>query len=354
MIKIREDLKHIEQYKVDDIHKRNLAENENRVINWDPILKEMFQNVQLKDLSYYGDNKYTNLKKAAADYFKVKESQIVQGVGSDQLINTIITSFVNNGETFFTVNPDFFMYDVFCEFHGAKVKKYDIDLSGDDIKFDADEFLSKAKEANAKVVMFSNPNNPLSVMFDRDEVEKVIANFDGLIVLDEAYLEFTGVESFISLLDKYDNLVILRTLSKAFGLAGLRLGFSISSEELAIEIDKGNPDFSMSNLVARVGEIALKNSEVMFKSVEEIKNIRDQFIEFLKEQNFKVMPSKTNFVTFQTPLAKKIYEDGADKELRFKFYPDGMLKDYLRIAIGTKDEMDELIEIIKNIVIENQ
>ncbi len=111
--------------------------------------------------------------------------------------------------------------------------------------------MARAEEVKAKIIMLSNPNNPSSVAYSLEDLEKLAISFKGLLVVDEAYIEFANVESFISRLQHFDNVLVLRTLSKAFGLAGLRVGFAVGSEELIYELDKVIPSFSLSNLTAK-------------------------------------------------------------------------------------------------------
>ena len=132
--------------------------------------------------------------------------------------------------------------------------------------------------------MLSNPNNPASIAYEASELEKIVAGFDGIVVVDEAYIEFADVDSLVDKINRYENLIVLRTLSKAFGLAGLRLGFAICCQRLAYELDKVLAPYSMPNITAKIGVQALKYGEKVNSSVLAIKEIRQDFLDFLREQ----------------------------------------------------------------------
>lgn len=350
MVEFRKDLEEFEAYKIEKIARHNLGDNENRLIDWTGLLEETEKNSPLSDLLYYGDNQYKELIKAFADYFGVKPSQVVQGVGSDQMIHTIVTTFLQAGDALLTIEPDFFMYRVFSQVHGARILSFPLDWQDGQPSLDADKLLAFAKEKEAKLIMLSNPNNPASIAYEASELEKIVAGFEGIVVVDEAYIDFADVESLVGKIDQHDNLIVLRTMSKAFGLAGLRLGFSLSCERLAFEIDKVLAPYSMPNITARIGVQALKHGDKVKQSVAAIKEIRRDFLAFLKQQpQMLVLESQANFVAFSAPYAKEIYETGLTQDFNFKYYTDGPMKGFIRMGIGRPDEMNIMKGMISSI-----
>lgn len=350
MVTFRKDLEAFESYKIEKIAKHNLGDNENRLIDWSGLFEEALQDIPLSDLLYYGDNKYSEIIQAYAGYLGVEPSQVVQGVGSDQMIHTIISTFLQANDVLLTVSPDFFMYSVFSQVHGAKVASYSLEWEDGLPRLSAEKLLAFAKEVEAKLIILSNPNNPASVAFEVAEIEKIVASFDGIVVVDEAYIDFAEVASMVDKINDYDNLIVLRTMSKAFGLAGLRLGFALSCQRLAYELDKVLAPYSMPNIIGKIGVHALKHIDNVENSVEMIKEIRHDFMTFLKKQsNMHVLPSQANFVAFTAPYAEKIYESGLANDFNFKYYADGPMKNFIRMGIGRADEMEKMKQIIERV-----
>ena len=350
MVQFRKDLEDFETYKIEKLASHNLADNENRLIDWSGLLEEAVKEISLSDLLYYGDNQYRELLEAYAAYFGVKPSQVVQGVGSDQMIHTIVTTFLQAGDAILTLEPDFFMYKVFSQVHGTNILSYPLDWQEGQPSLSADQVLAFAKEKKAKLIILSNPNNPASIAYEASDLEKIVAGFEGIVVVDEAYIDFADVESLVGKIGHYENLIVLRTLSKAFGLAGLRLGFALSCERLAMEIDKVLAPYSMPNITAKIGVQALKYREKVEQSVAAIKDIRQDFMDFLQQQpQLTVLPSQANFVAFTAPYTQEIFEAGLEQDFNFKYYTDGPMKGYIRMGIGRPDEMQLMKSIISSI-----
>ena len=349
---LRNDLQHLENYKVMDEAVHNLGDNENRLIDWSFLLDKLASKLQITDLTYYGDNRYQELLESYASYIGYPSNYLVQGVGSDQLLHMVLTTFLQTGDQLLTLDPDFFMYQVYSQLQEIKVFGVPLDEKENGLlSFPLERLLAKAEETNSKMILFSNPNNPSSVAYPRLVIESLLQSYQGIVVVDEAYIDFAEVESVIELVEHYPNLIVLRTLSKAFGLAGLRLGFAICQPHLAQAIDKVLPPYSMPNIVARIGSLALENHSKVTSSVAAIKAIRQDFSAFLTSlPEMRVLPSQTNFLTFTSPYAEEIFRQASEKGYRFKYYQTGFLKNYIRLSIGWAEEMEGLKEIIREIV----
>lgn len=351
MVEIRKNLSHLQTYKVEKVVQHNLGDNENRLMDWSFLTKEILKEVDPSVISYYGDNRYAELIAAYAEYVGVEPNQVVQGVGSDMLIGQIITGFLNHDDTLLTVTPDFFMYIMHNDLHGSQMEYFPLDWASGRPDFEPQSLLDYAKKVKAKMLLLSNPNNPASVSFSREKLEELVHGFEGLVVIDEAYIEFSDASSMVDLTAKVNNLIVLRTMSKAFGLAGLRLGFAISNSRLATELDKVLPPYSMSNLVAYIGKAALAHQDEVAKSVEQIRTIRDDFMVFLAQQeDLVVLPSQTNFVAFTAPYAEAIFQAGKAEDFAFKYYAQGPMTNYIRMGIGRQEEMDKMKRIISKVI----
>ncbi|MFM0580601.1 histidinol-phosphate transaminase [Streptococcus suis] len=347
----RKVFEHYQPYKLGKIAKYDLGNNENRIIDWSFLPQKTLESLEVGQLSFYGDNTYSELIEKYAAYLGVNPKQVTVGVGSDHLIHMIVSTFMEKDDTFLTVNPDFFMYETYNHMHGSRFEAIDLEAKNDTLVLPVEKLLARAEEVKAKIIMLSNPNNPSSVAYSLEDLEKLAISFKGLLVVDEAYIEFAVVESFISRLQQFDNVLVLRTLSKAFGLAGLRVGFAVGSEELIYELDKVIPPFSLSNLTAKMAAVALNYTDKVLETVGVIQNLREEMILFLQGlDNCQVLPSQASFVTFKAPWAEEFHRQALAQDWNFKYYPTGKLKGYIRLSIGRPEEMAMLKEMVKSMI----
>lgn len=347
----RKVFEHYQPYKIKQKARFDLGNNENRIIDWSFLPQETLENLDVNQLSFYGDNTYSELIEKYAAYLGVNPKQVTVGVGSDHLIHMIVSTFMEKDDTFLTVNPDFFMYETYNYMHGSRFETIDLEAKNDTLVLPVEKLLARAEEVKAKIIMLSNPNNPSSVAYSLEDLEKLAISFKGLLVVDEAYVEFANVESFISRLQQFDNVLVLRTLSKAFGLAGLRVGFAVGSEELIYELDKVIPPFSLSNLTAKMAAVALNYTDKVLETVGVIQNLREEMILFLQGlDNCQVLPSQASFVTFKAPWAEEFYQQALAQDWNFKYYPTGKLEGHIRLSIGRPEEMDMMKKMIEKLV----
>ncbi|AWX95560.1 pyridoxal phosphate-dependent aminotransferase [Streptococcus suis] len=347
----RKVFEHYQPYKIKQKARFDLGNNENRIIDWSFLPQETLENLDVSQLSFYGDNTYSELIEKYAAYLGVNPKQVTVGVGSDHLIHMIVSTFMEKDDTFLTVNPDFFMYETYNHMHGSRFEAIDLEAKNDTLVLPVEKLLARAEELKAKIIMLSNPNNPSSIAYSLEDLEKLADSFKGLLVVDEAYIEFANVESFISRLQQFDNVLVLRTLSKAFGLAGLRVGFAVGSEELIYELDKVIPPFSLSNLTAKMAALALNYTDKVLETVGVIQNLREEMILFLQGlDNCQVLPSQASFVTFKAPWAEELYQQALAQDWNFKYYPTGKLEEHIRLSIGRPEEMDMMKKMIEKLV----
>ncbi|MEG3267934.1 pyridoxal phosphate-dependent aminotransferase [Streptococcus suis] len=347
----RKVFEHYQPYKIKQKARFDLGNNENRIIDWAFLPQETLENLDVSQLSFYGDNTYSELIEKYATYLGVNPKQVTVGVCSDHLIHMIVSTFMEKDDTFLTVNPDFFMYETYNHMHGSRFEAIDLEEKNDTLVLPVEKLLARAEEVKAKIIMLSNPNNPSSVAYSLENLEKLAISFKGLLVVDEAYIEFANVESFISRLQQFDNVLVLRTLSKAFGLAGLRVGFAVGSEELIYELDKVIPPFSLSNLTAKMAAVALNYTDKVLETVGVIQNLREEMILFLQGlDNCQVLPSQASFVTFKAPWAEEFYQQALAQDWNFKYYPTGKLEGHIRLSIGRPEEMDMMKKMIEKLV----
>jgi histidinol-phosphate aminotransferase len=200
--------------------------------------------------------------------------------------------------------------------------------------------------ALGRILYIVNPNNPTGTVNQQLNIEKIIQKFSGIVILDEAYIDFCPELSLVKLISSYSNLVVMHTFSKSYGLAGNRLGYAIANSDLILQINKVKPIFNIPSFNQKLGIVALNNITKMQENASKIIKIRNWFSQNLKNLNheLKVYPAFGNFVYLESQKSEKIYATLLSQNILTKYYP---AQNSLRISIGTKNQMKKVIFVIK-------
>jgi len=273
-----------------------LNSNENFFVPLDflrGILKEVIEEV---DPRVYPRDEIGNLKKAFGEYVNASPEQIVIGTGSDQLIDIVCGMFLRRGDEAIAISPTFSIYRRCTEIQGAVYKPVSLK---EDFSLDVEAMLD-AVTSRTKLMFLCSPNNPTANQFSRREIELLANEFDGLVAVDEAYVDFSG-DSVVSLVEEFENLIVFRTFSKVFGLAGLRIGCAIANPEFARVMDaKFQMPYSVSLIAVKTALKILNQSETIQEAIKKVKEERERLIEELNSiSGVRAFDSKTNFVLFQ-------------------------------------------------------
>lgn len=290
----------------------------------------------------YPDPRQTELKKKLSKIKGIAPDQIFTGNGSDEAIDLCYRVFCRPGvDNVVAIAPSYGMYTVSAAINDIEVREV---LLSEDFSLPTDRLLAAA-DGNTKLMFICSPNNPTANSFDRAEIVRLIESFEGIVVLDEAYIDFAEQPGFLCELDKYPNLIVLQTLSKAWGMAGLRFGLAFADRRIISMFNRVKYPYNINVAATRlVGE--LLNCDIA-EQVEEIKAERTRFVEFAKTLNCisKVYPSDANFVLVRTDDANAMYdallEDGIIVRNRTRM---PLCEGCLRITIGTRTENTKLIE----------
>ena len=305
------------------------------------------------ELNRYPDSNSENLREAYSKYAKVKKENIIAGNGSDEILNLVISKVISKGDKILTLSTDFVMYDFYTNINEGEVIKYKFNL---DKGLNVDDFIKLGIENNVKLVLFSNPNNPTGYGFAIKDIRKILSAFkDRVVLVDEAYYEFYG-ESAISLINEYKHLLITRTLSKAWGLAALRVGFLIGNEESIAELIQYKTPYNINSLSQKIAVNYLNNSEGLLNNIEVIISERERLYKELKEVErevfnkyeefkFKIYSSKGNFIYGKTDYKDKLSKELEKEDIKIRYFED----DSFRITIGLKEDNSKLLEIIKQV-----
>ena len=311
------------------------------------ILEELHKKLDTIDFNRYPDPNCTNLSKAFAQYYNIDYKNVTVGNGSDELISVILASFLMKGQKIATIEPDFSMYRFYAslsELEYVSIKKEN------DLTLNIEKVISNIIDQNINAIIFSNPCNPTSKGFTKADVEKLITSVDALVILDEAYMDFWD-NSLIQEVNKYDNLIILRTASKAVGSAALRLGFAIANEKISFAIKAVKSPYNVNTVSQVFGEIIYKNKEYLENNRKMIVSLRETLYNDIKELESKfpnkieTINGKSNFIFIKTKYAEKIHSVMLENSISIR-----LMGDYIRVSTGKKDENTAFVELFKSIL----
>ncbi|MFN4363804.1 histidinol-phosphate transaminase [Chryseobacterium hispalense] len=298
------------------------------------------------ELNRYPDSTQKELKEKLAALKNVSAKQIAVGNGSDELIDLIVKVFCEpKKDAILMMNPSFAMYGFYASVNENKVVKLNL---GENFGIDKEEFLKISKEEKPKVFFLCSPNNPTGNSIE--DIEFYIQNFEGIVVVDEAYIEFSGKKSCVELLEKFPNLIVLQTFSKAWGMAGARVGIAYASEEIIQLINTVKSPYNVNSLsLNKISEL-VSNKEFVKYNIENTLNEISWLRNELETRNCikKVFPSDANFFLIQFENVDKVYQKLLENEiLTSKRSPQ--IPDCIRINVGNREENNKLINVLKSI-----
>jgi histidinol-phosphate aminotransferase len=288
---------------------------------------------------------YGKLEQAVADYCSVNKDQILLTNGSDQAIDVVFRTFVDPGDNVIIPSPTFGMIEQAAELAGASIVT-PLYLKPD-LTFPFDEVLA----APAKLIVICNPNSPTGTLIKADDIAKIAASVPkAVIMVDEAYFGFSGITA-IPLIKKYPNIVVTRTFSKAFGLAGLRLGYIVASVEHITEMRKVCGPYAVSSVAQAAGLAVLKDRRAMVAYVREVMDRAKPFVEqFFTANRIRFYDSSANFILFQPNNWKAVLDSLAEDGILVRAQDRPGTPGCLRLTIGTRKEMERFIEAYQKIL----
>jgi histidinol-phosphate aminotransferase len=338
-------------YKVEEIESRiRLNANEINIPLNDALIEEILSEMNLAGFNRYPESDSQSLVKAYARLIGVDENEVIAGNGSDEILDILFKAFTSYGDKIMSITPSFVMYELISQVYRCTFSPYRLKSYND---FDVDDFIAAIEAEKPRMVFICNPNNPTGLLIPKADLIKIVESTDAMIILDEAYGEFISDNyrdySMIDERRKYSNLIILKTLSKAYGLAGLRVGFGIADKAQIAALDAKKYPYNVSLFSQQFALGLINRAERPFLK-ERIRTTienRSYFVEKLKEfEGITVFPSAANFVWLYAPTVDlKVLSDAAG--ILIRVFTTDQLKGYCRISIGTKTEMDAMIDAIK-------
>ena len=300
-------------------------------------------------INRYPDNKHTELKKVVSNIKNVNVNQIVFGNGTDEILDLIVRVFCNPSEDkIITLPPTYGMYDVIAKTNG--VENIEIPLKSD-FSIDKNEIL-KLSSKTTKILFLCSPNNPTGNSFDTNDLTDLIKGFNGIVVVDEAYIDFSSKQSLISLINDNNNLIITQTMSKAYGMAGIRLGMGFSNQKIINYLNKIKPPYNINVLTERKALEELKKIDEIKKNIDLVLNQRKLLVSCLEKLDFieKIYKSDSNFLLVKVDNADLRYNQLLKNGIIVRNRSNQPLcQNCLRITIGTENENKSLIKILNQL-----
>jgi histidinol-phosphate aminotransferase len=345
-----QQLAKLQGYKKPEYHEGvlKLDSNENFAIN-KQLQQDLIDSAQKNsDIREYPLGKSEKLIYSLSKYLKIPASMIGLGNGSDQILDLILANFTSKKTKILTSEPTFGFFEERCKLYSIPTIKIPFSK---EMTLDLDKFISNSKKAD--ILYIDSPNNPTGFQFKKDEISDLIKNFDGIVIIDEAYGEFSDY-TVANLTTKYDNLIVVRTFSKTFGMAGLRLGYVIANKKFIDVFSRVlQYPYPLNTLAIEVGILALQKTRQISESIDQIKQERTRITKKLRETGtFDVFDSKANFVLFDARGAdKRIYTALLEQGISIrKLGKIGKHEGCLRITVGTKEMNSKFLLAIRDLL----
>ena len=309
-----------------------------------PGVQEALASLDPADFRLYPDPASGVLVKALAENYKVSEDQIFVGVGSDDVLALCFLTFFNSGKPILFPDITYSFYKVWADLYRIPYECPELDK---DFRIVTEDYYRQ----NGGII-FPNPNAPTAIYEELDFIEDVLEhNRDSIVIVDEAYVDFAG-RSAMELVGKYDNLIVTQTFSKARSMAGMRIGYAVSDPDLIRclnDVKYSFNSYTMSRAALVCGAAAVKDRDYLEETVRKIKETRERTKKELAELGFEFTDSKANFLFARHPEhdAGQLFEELKKANIYVRHWKDEKISQYLRITIGTDEEMDELFDFLR-------
>ena len=314
-----------------------------------PRVLEAMRGIQAGSLRRYPDPVCRRLRGRIAELHGVDASRVFVGNGSDEILALCTRAFVEDGRGVGYFDPSYSLYPVLADIRGAL--RVPVDL-GRDLGWPAD--LVKGGEAPAlgvcSLFLLANPNAPTGLLSPKEKVRELCAAFDGVVAIDEAYVDFAPVDC-MDVAREVDNALAIRTLSKSYSLAGLRLGYAVGPADLVEALFKIKDSYNVDAISQELALAALSDVDYMRANAGKIKRTRQRLAECLAERGFRVYPSAANFLWVQPPgrSARELFDQLRERRVLVRFFPGERTGEFLRITIGTDADVDGLLAALDEV-----
>jgi len=308
-----------------------------------PRVKEVLQRLIYEDLRIYPDPMSLELREKLGRLHGFSADQIICGNGSDDILNMIIRTFAQPGEAIGFYEPTFPLYKVLGVIHGIQ-----------SLAIPVAEPYDRPPDPPSKVRVFflANPNSPIGFIYPLSTVRRLAQMVQGIFVVDEAYVEFAA-ENALNLVKEMENVIVVRTVSKSYSLAGVRLGYAIGREDLIQEMFKVKDPFNVNRLTQAVVSVALDDQDYFRENISKVVETRDWFFREARALGYRIIPSQGNFVFPQPPekgRGIRFFQSLFERKVLTRYYDEEGLRDGVRMTIGTRGDMEITLQVMKDIM----
>lgn len=312
-----------------------------------PGVRKIINESEAGKLKLYSEPEASLFTKAVAEYYGIGNDQVIAGNGSDEMLAFIFMAFQGKNRRIYFPEISYSFYPVYCDVFKAEGTRVPLQ---DDFSINPEDYFNAGG-----TIVITNPNAPTGIAMPLEQIESILENNrDSLIVIDEAYVDF-GADSAVKLINDYDNLLVVQTLSKSRSLAGARVGFAMGNREIIADLNRikfsFNP-YNLNRLSILAGTEAMKDRQYFEMTRQMIIETREYFVKEMQNMGFEVLPSKANFVFVSS---NRISGDKYFMELRkyniiVRHFNDEKISNYVRITIGTHEEMAALLKATREIL----
>jgi histidinol-phosphate aminotransferase len=310
-----------------------------------PPPDEIFQTLpgQLSKARLYPDPVSQELRQAAGRVYGISADRVIAGNGSDDILNIALRTFVNPGETVAFLDLTYSLYETITRVHGANIVEFP---TNDRFELDKPVICPEAK-----LIFLASPNPPLGQHLNRNYLEETCAQASGVVLIDEAYADFSD-DHHLDFLSRHENVIVSRTMSKSYSLAGLRVGFGLSSTAIITEMNKVRDSYNLDRVAQTLATEAFKQNAYFQEIWQKVRHTRTRLLASLRELGFIVFDSEANFVLASPPgmSASDLYNRLKEREVLVRYFKHPRIRDYVRISIGTDAEIDRLLSAIQEIL----
>lgn len=304
------------------------------------------------ELNRYPDPYQKELKQQLANLKGIDSNNIFVGNGSDEVIDLAFRIFCSPGiEKALTFFPTYGMYDVSANINNVELIKLPLNQ---DFQIDLEKVKPYLADNGVKLIFICSPNNPTGNLMNKSDIEFIISNFNGVVILDEAYIDFTEENSLINLINQYNNLIVSQTFSKAWGLAAARVGLAYANSEIISLYNKVKPPYNVSELNQKAALKALENIDDYQQNLATILNEKEQLKQALQQLDLvkKVYPSDANFLLIEVENADAIYTTLVNQKIITR-NRNKQVANCIRISVGTPEENKQLIKTLTSLRMRN-
>lgn len=340
---MRSTTRSFEKYYNPELHGEIRLDTNVNVLGSNPAATAFLKNLDM-DLTTYPNTYSDGLRAALADLYGLDKDNFIVGSGSDEMLDVSFKTFTEWGDNCVSPTPSYSLYNYFVEMNGGQAVNVDLD---EDFQLDVDAML----KPKSKIMIMPSPNNPTGNTFRTKDIEEILSKYKGIVIVDEAYAEYAK-DSMVRRVDEFDNLIVLRTFSKAYAMAALRVGYAIASKPIADMMTAVKIPYSLNKISELAAIEAVKDQDFVRRSVEMINTERPYLDKGLRKLGFETFHSDSNFILARSPIDHAVLVDGLKKKgiLIRDFGSKRRTENCVRPTIGTRELNDLLLKKMAEVI----